>query len=245
MWRARCVVGIACVLGVLASLSFTALGGNLEGLKHDKWEVRREAFDRILKERKDRVQQLIALAATEVQGFELRVGDWIMVEYPWHDSKHLAIILLGDLRAAEGVPVLVENLEYNNPRTMDATKDETFVGEGVPLYPATDALIKIGMPSVGPLVEKLRGYSEDCRGRYLCLVMLKQILGLKLAEARLKIAIKEAETALAEDPARAIVRTGRPPDKAKLRATLANLMAALDRLRDPSYQPPPPGKSVK
>ena len=245
MWRAWHSIGMACILSMLASLSTGASAGDVEGLKSDKWKVREEAFKGLLKERKDRVQQLIALAAKEVQGFELRVGDWIMVEYPWHDSKHLAIILLGDLRAAEGVPVLVENLEYNNPRTMDATKDETFVGEGVPFYPATDALIKIGMPSVGPLVEKLRGYSEDCLGRYLCLVMLKQILGLKLAEARLQIAIKEAETALAEDPARAIVRTGRPPDKAKLQAALANLMAALDRLRDPSYQPPPPGKPAE
>lgn len=193
MWRARHVVGIACVLGVLASLSFTAWGGNLEGLKSDKREVREEAFDRILEQHKDRVQQLIALAAREVHGREFKLGDRAVVEYPWHDTKHLAIILLGDLRAAESVPILLENVEYRNPRILGGGTDEMAAGEGHPWYPATESLIKIGMPSVGPVTEKLGGYAENCLGRRLCLVVLKGILGPRLAKAHLGIAIEEAK----------------------------------------------------
>lgn len=206
MWRARHVVGIACVLGVLATLGLTALGGNLEGLKSDKREVREETFDRILKERKDCVQELIALAATEVQGRELKLGDQVVVEYPWHDAKHLAIILLGDLRAAEGVPVLVENLEYENPKKVFSGSDEKAAVKGSYWHPATESLIKIGMPSVGPVIGKLGGYADNCLGRRLCLVVLKGILGPRLAEASLQIAIEEAKDEAARANLKAALR---------------------------------------
>jgi len=55
------------------------------------------------------------------------------------------------------------------------------------------SLIKIGMPAVGPVLEKLAGYNENCLGRRLCLVVIKEILSPRLAKARLEIAIEEAK----------------------------------------------------
>ena len=202
MRRARHLVAAACVLGMVAFFSACASAGHLEGLKSDKREVREEAFDRILKERTDRVQQLIALAAREVQGRKLKFGDEVVVNYPWHDAKHLAIILLGDLRAAEGVPVLVETLEYRNPKKLTSGTDEKAAVKGSYWHPATESLVKIGMPSVGPVIEKLGGYSENCLGRRLCLVVIKEILGPRLAKARLQNAIEEAK----DETARANLR---------------------------------------
>jgi len=137
--------------------------------------------------------RLIALAAQEVKPappFNPRIK-----EYPWHDSKHLAIILLGDLRAGDGVPVLLQNLEYINPKTISA--DESL--REIEWYPAVESLCKIGLPAVGPAIKILGELGPDAERSKLCCLLLKETLGVKLARARVQIAIEEArdETAKA------------------------------------------------
>jgi hypothetical protein len=128
---------------------------------------------------------LVGFAAEKVK--PLPSSDPRFIEYPWHDSKHLATLLLGSLRATQAVPVLLENIEYKNPRSIVVTSR---LGKGG-WHPAAEALSKIGMPAVGPTVEKLGDYAPKSKASEICCWVLKEILGVRLARLRLQIAIEE------------------------------------------------------
>lgn len=147
-------------------------------------QERERTAEAIRQERTELLMQLIELADQEVG--RLDPGD-PRSPYPWHDSKHLAILLLGEFRAAEAVSVLLENLEYKNPRTLYVSEPLEPGG----WYPSAEALSKIGMPAVEPTIKKLGGYAQKNKGSELCCWVLKKMLGVKLARARLQIAIEE------------------------------------------------------
>ncbi len=157
---------------------------DVSGLRAEKLKDRQKAAEQIRKDRAKLIKQLIELAAEKVE--PLPSSDPRFVEYPWHDSKHLAILLLGELRTVEALPVLLENLEYKNPRRLEGSYLDTGGW-----YPAAEALSKIGMPAVEPTIKKLGGYAQKNKGSELCCWVLKKILGVKLARARLQIAIEE------------------------------------------------------
>jgi len=158
----------------------------LRGLSSEKLEIRQEGAAKIRERYKQTVQELTKLAAEEARPLPSeRAED---VTYPWSDSKHLAMLLLGDLRAAEAVSVLLENLEYRNPKRLSGS----YLFEA-DFFPAAEALVRIGIPAVDPVIERLGGYQESCLGRRLCLVVLRQVLGTELAQARLEIAIEAAK----------------------------------------------------
>jgi hypothetical protein len=222
------VIGILSLLGLAAFFGAEVRAEGLQGLEAEEREVREETFKRLLKEREERVQKLIALAAKETQGVQgvmIEERGYAEVHYRWHDAKHLAMILLGDLRAAEAVPVLIENLEYRVPRFEGGSFGRFAAVRGSAMHPATEALVKIGMPAVEPVVEKLAGLSEDCVARRLGVLVLDEILGRRLARARLQMVIEEGDKALAESPAQRGALTG---DTAKLEARIRNVKAALD-----------------
>jgi len=228
MCRTFHVLGMACVLGLAAFFGAEVRAEGLQGLEAEEREVREETFGKILKGRRECVQELIALAAKETQGVQgvmVEERGYAPVHYPWHDAKHLAMILLGDLRAAEAVPILLENLEYRVPRFTGYTSGRFAAVRGSAMHPATEALVKIGMPAVEPLVEKLAGLSEDGVARRLGVLVLDEILGRRLARARLQMVIEEGDKALAESPAQRGALTG---DTAKLEARIRNVKAALD-----------------
>ena len=106
----------------------------------------------------------------------------------WHSSKHLSILLLGDLQAQESINVLMENIEYRNPKSI-------VMGRVSPdgLYPAVEALIKIGMPAVEPVINKMASYDKESIARENCIFILQRILGIRLAREKLKIAIEESK----------------------------------------------------
>ena len=156
----------------------------IAGLTSENRKDREKAVDRIRKERTELIKDLIELAAEEVE--LLPSSDPIFAQYPWHDSKHLAILLAGDLRAAEAIPILLENLEYRNPRRLWGSSLDK---DG--WYPAVEALSEIGMPAVGPTITKLGTYPSKSQRRELCCWILKRILGVRLARLRLQIAIEE------------------------------------------------------
>jgi hypothetical protein len=190
----------------------------VEGLGSPTRELREAAAEQIRQDQQSLIGRLINYAAAEIKPLPSSVGD--STSLPWHDSKHLAILLLGDLRAPEAIPALLKNLEYRNPRKFLVDGYELGPVEGPGWHPAVESLIKIGMPAVGPAIEKLGAYTQDCLGRRLCIVVLKQVLGPRLAKVRLEMAVDEAK----DDAAR------------------ANLKAALEQL-EPEPQPAePPGR---
>jgi len=221
-------VGLVCALTAAAACGGEAPKTVLERLVCHDLPVSQCAAA-IMGERQQNINILVELAGREGQGRRYKVDDKEFVEYPMHDTKHVAMLLLGDLRAAEGVSVLLRDIEYRVPKTPSGGYELGLI-EGPGWHPAVESLIKIGMPSVGPVIEKLGGYAENCLGRRLCLVVLRGILGPQLAAARLQIAVSEIEQALAKGKFHHVMRTGRPLDEAKAHATLANLKAALHQL---------------
>ncbi len=146
-----------------------------------------EEAERIIREKwADTIRQLIKMAAKDVK--PLSPSDPENIRYPWHDSKHLAILLIGDMRANESIPVLFDNLEYRNPRELAGS----YLGIGG-LYPAAEALSKIGMPSVGPVIDKLGRYGEQEKGHSICCWIIKEILGPRLGKVRLEMAIEDTK----------------------------------------------------
>jgi hypothetical protein len=95
--------------------------------------------------------------------------------YPWREewrceTKHLAMALLGDLRAKEGIHVLFGNLLYRNP----LREGDCFTPLPELYYPSVRALIKIGEPAL-PKIREVRTATEDEMTRALCDYLLEQI----------------------------------------------------------------------
>jgi hypothetical protein len=161
------------------------VGLDVSGLTGKNLQDREKAAEAIRKQRAELIKMLVGFAAEKVK--PLPSSDPRFIEYPWHDSKHLATLLLGDLRAVEAVPVLLENLEYKNPRTLIVTLLLDIGGQ----YPAAEALSKVGMPAVKATIDKLSSSTTSGKGSEICCWILKKILGVRLARLRLQIAIEE------------------------------------------------------
>ena len=148
-------------------------------MQAEKRQEREQASDAILKEHRALIKHLIELSDKPDRA-EFHYSDW-------HDSKHLAMLLLAELRAAEAVDVLLEHLEYKNFH--DIMTSHVSLWER---HPAAEALSKIGMPAIGPTIDKLGRCPPNSRGSQLCSWIIKKVLGAKLARVRLELAIEEA-----------------------------------------------------
>jgi HEAT repeat protein len=107
-----------------------------------------------------------------------------------------AMLLLGELRAVEAVPLLVRCLTYEvyykntkRPQTADD------------LYPAVRALSDIGSPAIEPVLERVAG-ADDPEVHRAAAAALRGILGQRRAHA---ILLQEAQ-ANASAPARQRLR---------------------------------------
>jgi len=162
----------------------------VKDLKSSDLKQREAEANKIKKERQKMVSQLIELAKEDVKPIRKRTPNFPGV-YPWHDSKHLAIMLVGEFRAIEAIPVLIENIEYINPKSI--VSDEMI--SIVDYSPSAEALVKIGMPTIEPVIEKLGTYDRDCLGRQICAWIIKEVLGVKLGRYKLQLAIEETKDA--------------------------------------------------
>ncbi len=90
------------------------------------------------------------------------------------------MLLLGRLRAVRAVPLLVHNLTYEafykNTKRPQTTQD---------LYPAVNALIDIGSPSLTPVLERLRS-EDDPIVMKAGAAVIRGILGERVASAVVK-----------------------------------------------------------
>lgn len=82
------------------------------------------------------------------------------------EAKVYAIYLLGQLRARESVTILIENID------LKASKVDTKGGIGRwGMYPAQEALSKIGKPAVNMILDLLPTEQSDLRRQLMCLVI--------------------------------------------------------------------------
>ena len=103
----------------------------------------------------------------------------------FHSKKHIAIIVLGGLRAVEAVPVLIENLGYYANKTYfggwTARNAEEYC-------PSAVALIRIGSPAIPAVLDKLY-FAEDEGTRTICTWILVEMLGKGFAKAQIDLSI--------------------------------------------------------
>lgn len=90
-------------------------------------------------------------------------------------SADLAMRLLGEIRAEEAVPMLVENIKFTVPPGGGATSIKRFGS-----MPSVAALISIGLTSLDPLVKKVASADDDVVCERAAIV-INQVLGTDMA----------------------------------------------------------------
>jgi HEAT repeat protein len=134
-------------------------------LESDSPEVRAKASEELLAKRQADIAAILRIV-------EKFLGD---------DTRRGTVkdnmLLLGKLRAVEAVGLLVRNLTfevfYKNTKRPQTTED---------LYPAVQALIDIGSPALGPVLERLAAEDDELLHRAGAAV-LRGVLGRNHARA--------------------------------------------------------------
>ena len=131
-------------------------------------EIRARVSAEILKRRDADIDALMQLLESKLAGAD-RQG-----------TVKDVMLLLGKLRAVQAVPLLVRNLTYE--AFYKNTKRPQTTGD---LYPAVNALIDIGSPSLHPVLERLRSEDDPIVTRTGA-VVIRGVLGERLASAMVK-----------------------------------------------------------
>lgn len=96
------------------------------------------------------------------------------------ESKTYAIYLAGQLHAVGAVSILIANIDFK------ATKVDPKGGIGRwGMYPAQEALSKIGSPSVNMILDLLADESQELRRKLMCFV-ISDVHGKDLAKMLVK-----------------------------------------------------------
>ncbi len=107
------------------------------------------------------------------------------------DVKASAIYLLGMYRIAGAVPRLIKDISFPYPQGIIKGLPLVIIGAS----PAANALTRIGMPSVKPIIAALQ-HGTQFRYRHTMVAILENVEGRPVARFRLKRAISEAPTAI-------------------------------------------------
>lgn len=143
----------------------------LNGLRSDNQAEREVAANSIIREH----EQLSGSDQRQlVRRIEALVTEFVQTPGRAGSAK-TAMLLLGKLKSAPSVPLLVENLTfevfYKSSKRPQPPED---------LYPAATALIMIGEPSVGPILERVRK-TDDAAVTRASAAVLRGVLGPELA----------------------------------------------------------------
>ncbi|HEX4122039.1 MAG TPA: hypothetical protein VH619_15580 [Verrucomicrobiae bacterium] len=111
-------------------------------------------------------------------------------------SKVLAIYLLGSLRTLDlqSINILIENIDFKAEKFDRLLKTRISVIRWG-LYPAQEALIKIGKPTIAPISNHLPIETNELRRRLLCDV-LRKVEGSQSAQAQVRQKLAETATNL-------------------------------------------------
>jgi len=189
------------VLGVLAIASTQPTAKTVDGvesndpeirksidrLESDDPETRKAAESKLIEDYTQTVIALEGVIQKDLQGdyaTEIK-SNWANGKPP--DPKYLAAAsamnILGELRAARSVPLLVAHFEFS------ITQGQTWRSRlpGLVDYPAANALAKIGLPAVSSVVEEYKKHGKS--RRFLTGLLLEKVLGEELSRAYFQAAI--------------------------------------------------------
>jgi HEAT repeat protein len=181
-----CVITLSCCVLLQIQAPISNPDDPVNALKADDAKARDRAATAIRNDHKRLVDSLITIAASDSGESDAAKKAASM------DAKYLAILLLGELRSEEAISILCKNLQFKNPRVRDDNFRVQYIGD---LYPATEALGKVGPAAVNPVIGLLGAYqSDDGLGRKLCAFVLRKALGGEQSvKARVEQAIQEAK----------------------------------------------------
>ena len=135
----------------------------MPGEKEKEYVVRIPDFQAQLSELTSKAVDQVAKSYREVIG---DIKGQLDQGHLSNEGRVYAIYLLGQLRAAEAVTVLIENIDFT------AARVDSKVGIGRwGMYPAQEALGKIGTPAVNIILEKLPTERDGLRRKLMCLVI--------------------------------------------------------------------------
>jgi hypothetical protein len=189
-WAAVCLV--AALAGVLSAAGDQGTGNAVERLRSADAAVRAKAQDEIRSEYNETVQALEALVEETLKDYEEEKVGIAFREGKGYDPKYRpaasAMQLLGDMRAVHAVPLLVRHLDFFCP----IREQMLSTGPSPEEIPALGALIKIGLPSVRPVLE--RHSTEGVPVPVVAYWLVKGVLGGEgIAEAYLTRAVAEEQ----------------------------------------------------
>jgi hypothetical protein len=156
----------------------------LELLRSTDMAERIRATNAVLRERRVVVEGLISIVRSskdDENAPDIEIGRE-------QSAKHLAMSLLGELRAEEAVGVLTANLLYRVKPTRGGTSEISIAGR----YPAARALWQIGSPAVPEVMGRLL-VSRNPAERHICLWLLVKIEGRHVAKFRVESALQARE----------------------------------------------------
>jgi hypothetical protein len=104
-----------------------------------------------------------------------------------NESKTYTVYMLGQLRAVEAVTVLLENID------LKASKVDPKGGIGRwGMYPAQEALSKIGQPAVNMILDKLPTERDELRRKLMCYV-ISDVEGKDFGKILVKLRIDQEQ----------------------------------------------------
>jgi len=103
-----------------------------------------------------------------------------------NEGKVYCAYLLGELRAAKAISILLKNIDLKAEKI-----DPKIAGVRWNVYPAQDALAKIGMPAVHMILDRLGKEENEDRRKLMCRVIAK-VEGKEIGKGRVTIAKEKA-----------------------------------------------------
>jgi len=200
-----CVAGVVVLAGLCTALAgareegaaVSRTAAAVERLQAPDWKTRKSAKAGILEIYKELSASLKQdQQVSDLPEYQQLVDMLIAIvrkqrdKYQEHDEKLLAVELLGDLRAAKAVEVLLDNISFC------PSPDQL---EDLPLeisFPCAGALIKIGKRSVEGILQRLdRQYDYDNMGTLILYgVVVRKVEGGEAGKALLQAELEKART---------------------------------------------------
>ncbi len=172
---------------ILFAASFARADGTTGKGTSEKLRVNKEFADNVVEERDKLIGGLIEIVSSE----QMRKNE--------RETVVIAIDLLGKLRAREATQILASLLLYGRTEEEEYDEDGEIESLRVPRksFPAVAALINIGVPALDEMIRIIASAEETPQGLFAsrhCLIVVRRVLALELAEAFLEMHIKRAAT---------------------------------------------------
>lgn len=170
----RCASVLVLVVGIYSVPVGAQLSSGTDRLESADRPERLEEERSIRRQYEETVARLIRVAGQAPKG---KASSEAVLFERWGSPEHLAIALLGTLRATSAVPVLLADLSYE-VRASYGGYGTASIPER---FPAVRSLVSIGRPAVEPTLAKLTHARNDLELN-LCRSVLVQIEGLDHAK---------------------------------------------------------------